>query len=355
MKNNHTKNQSLNQDQQGLVAIIVTTMVLIVLSLIVLAFSQAARREQRQSLDRQLSSQAYYAAEAGINKTVDQIRKNIITDTQKTTCDPTVQAADILDKTNSISYSCVLYNRAPTELKFGSVGTESSEVVSLAVDPAAPLSEITIEWRNSNDTARSSGCAPISAFTSLPTSGAYGANCDAGMLQIMLISATNPLTQDNLYNNSFMSYLRPARSGSGTGTISFVPHSAGPNTQGLITPAACPNNTGCKTRITGLAGKSPLYLQMKSIYKVNKVSITGLTTSGTAARFIDSQIEVDVTGRANDVLRRVKVNVPFKDPSQLPGFAIESMGGICKQLGVDPSGVSSSSGPSGCLGNAYFN
>ena len=40
---------------------------MIVMSLIVLGFAQISRRNQRESLDRQLSTQAFYAAESGVN------------------------------------------------------------------------------------------------------------------------------------------------------------------------------------------------------------------------------------------------------------------------------------------------
>ncbi|HSX32249.1 MAG TPA: pilus assembly PilX N-terminal domain-containing protein, partial [Candidatus Saccharimonadales bacterium] len=53
--------------ESGMVAIMVTIILMIVISLIVLGFAQIARRNQRQSLDRQLSTQAFYAAETGVN------------------------------------------------------------------------------------------------------------------------------------------------------------------------------------------------------------------------------------------------------------------------------------------------
>jgi Tfp pilus assembly protein PilX len=57
--------------QAGMVAIMVTMILMIVISLIVVGFAQISRRNQRQALDRQLSTQAFYAAETGVNDASD--------------------------------------------------------------------------------------------------------------------------------------------------------------------------------------------------------------------------------------------------------------------------------------------
>jgi Tfp pilus assembly protein PilX len=75
----HIRIRNIRHAEQGLVSIVVTMIFLIVLSLIVVGFAQVARREQRESLDRQLSSQAFYAAESGIN-----IAKSAISDSSGT-------------------------------------------------------------------------------------------------------------------------------------------------------------------------------------------------------------------------------------------------------------------------------
>jgi Tfp pilus assembly protein PilX len=66
----------LRKDQEGMVSIIVTMIIMVLLGLIVLGFAQLSRREQRQSLDRQLAVQAQYAAESGINQAADYVRSN---------------------------------------------------------------------------------------------------------------------------------------------------------------------------------------------------------------------------------------------------------------------------------------
>ncbi|MCA9330399.1 hypothetical protein KDA11_07130, partial [Candidatus Saccharibacteria bacterium] len=64
MKKNHL---SIKHNEQGIVSIFVTIIIILLMSLIILAMVRNATREGRQSLDRQLSDQAFYNAESGIN------------------------------------------------------------------------------------------------------------------------------------------------------------------------------------------------------------------------------------------------------------------------------------------------
>ena len=65
------------KQQEGLISITVAIVFIMIISLIVLGFSQVSRRNARQALDRQLSSQAYYAAESGINDVVYDVSKKL--------------------------------------------------------------------------------------------------------------------------------------------------------------------------------------------------------------------------------------------------------------------------------------
>lgn len=64
---NKTPKKPIQDNQQGIVAIVVTIILMVILTLIVLSFAKISRREERDALDRQLSTQAFYAAESGID------------------------------------------------------------------------------------------------------------------------------------------------------------------------------------------------------------------------------------------------------------------------------------------------
>ena len=64
-------------DQRGFAAIVVALVLILVLSLLTIGFAELMRHEQRSALDKQLSSQAYYAAESGVNDAVSAAASNL--------------------------------------------------------------------------------------------------------------------------------------------------------------------------------------------------------------------------------------------------------------------------------------
>jgi Tfp pilus assembly protein PilX len=67
MFNISMKKKRLEQNEQGLVAIVIVSTIIVILSLMTIGFSRIMDRELRQALDRELASQAHYAAESGLN------------------------------------------------------------------------------------------------------------------------------------------------------------------------------------------------------------------------------------------------------------------------------------------------
>src|SRR5688572_29540682 len=127
--------KSIDKDQwkqRGMVSILVTMLLMIVISLIVLGFAQVSRRNQRQATDRQLSSQAFYAAETGINDARNLIKGALATSTTippKPDCTPGSGPAaafygsltPALDAANNVAYSCLMVDPAPAELVYDGI------------------------------------------------------------------------------------------------------------------------------------------------------------------------------------------------------------------------------------------
>src|SRR5882724_3022558 len=61
MKHPHTSPEA------GFAALIIGIILVLILGLLTIGFAQLVRHEQSSALDKQLSSQAYYAAESGVN------------------------------------------------------------------------------------------------------------------------------------------------------------------------------------------------------------------------------------------------------------------------------------------------
>lgn len=364
---------SLKDDQRGIASIIISVFVILILSLVVLNMSRDASREQRQALDRQLSSQAFYAAESGINDAVRYITQAEDPPAQKPNCNPMQGQNQIPGFSStlgdSISYTCVIYKTQLETLEYDNISTTKSQIIPIEVT-GATLDSLEISWKAKEgdvppervNSRTFTGC-PAGTFynsssgTRFPSAPDYGAHtdnkCDAGFLRMELVDARGTLNRTNLINNSFVGFAVPRWGG----TVPTIPVSSGQgSSKGVVSEARCQNNTGrCTVRIGGLnlAPGQKMYLRIGSVYKspddlvINGVAASSPTGSTEELRFINAQILVDVTGKAADVLKRLQVRVPLgtnatqEEEFRFPELAIQA-DSICKRLQVLPPSSGSS-------------
>lgn len=319
--------KSLRQNQSGLVSIVVSITFILIISLITTSFALLARRETRQALDRQLSTQAFYAAESGIN---DAIEKGI------TSNDNCSDFTAVL--TEGLEYTCVLVDQTPSSLQLGSVDTKDSTVVK--VEAQQNIDTIRISWQGSDgDEAQ---FAPAGSNFALPQQDAGSSFADStGILRAMIIPVSNGnLSRANLINNSQTLFLYPeaAASAGSTGGFEYKTENA---QHGEIIDGAC--NVGntdslpqhCNVDITGLSGTT-FYIHLRGIYQSSGVTIQAFSGGNTddPVELLNGQTVIDATGKATDVLRRVQVRVPVNFEYIVPDFALESVEDICKKITV---------------------
>lgn len=343
-RHKHSKNQD------GVVAIIVVVLIMLILTLIVLAISQNATKEQRQTLDRQLNSQAFYAAESGINEVYDCLRKTPGSDARCnlpsiSTCSNGFSASNNLDSDGVFKYSCVLYDKSPPTLEF-SIPIDNSEVVPIegrnpATGAPVAINRLTFSWKDPQGTGTFSGCntTPVLSNNYFPTQTGR-TSCHAGILRIDLISVVSP-TRSNLINNNFTAFLVPMRPGSaGTGSLGYNLLN-----KGVIGPARCTAGGTCAITITGfsLPAGQKMYLHMRSIYNANSVTVSA-AQGGAAVNLVGAQALIDSTGKANDIIKRLEVRVPLNRQYNFPEFSIQSGSDICKLYDVTSSSVISGCG-----------
>jgi Tfp pilus assembly protein PilX len=343
-----------NKSQTGMVSILVTVIIMLVLGLITIGFARLALREQRQSLDRQLSTGAFYAAESGVNDAVDKLKTatlaQLATD-YTSTCDSTNSASfantfglsGILDGTN-VQYTCLLVDTSPTTLEYGNIDTNSSTVIPIISKNAAAITSITIMWQ---DTTGNTGTSCTSALGSFPVAnGASGwpSGCNAGVLRFDLVPGAT-VTRDALTSGVQTAFLQPRSAGAGT--ISYLARDA-------LAAGNCSSNSTpkiCKVTISNGLGGSQYYLRLRSIYKPNAVTICVNTSDCNTAstKLVGSQAVVDSTGKDVDVLRRISVRVPittiFANNGDVPDFAIGSKDNICKRFAAYPGGATDQATP----------
>lgn len=328
-----------NPKEQGFVAIIVAALIMIILSLITIGFTRIMQREQRQSLDRQLSRQAIYAAESGINDIYSGLQNNLNLPTQKTDCDvvgdvggqpnPSVNGG-VIDDAGNIAYTCALYDKEPAELNY-SVATDESNVVELKTGSGAPFSSVTLSWSNEqgdNDVATLPQCGVDANIFPSTRSG------NVPLIRLDL-SNTASLTRDGLINSTDYLYLAPCRGGAPGTTYTYLS-----GEQGQVVEVTCVNSQTfpCQLVINGLSSASYV-ARLRAVYASAQLSITGLDNANNTVRFRQAQTSIDVTARASDVVRRLRVSIPLSTAENPPEAVFQVFDGVCKQLSVDTVSV----------------
>ncbi len=336
----------LHQREEGLASFLVTAIMIIVISLIVLGFGVLARRENQTALDRQLSTQAYYAAESGVNDAIKAIQAYQAANPalatnppSKTNCsntksDPYLALSSSssfsLSSGGKASYSCLLIFTQPSSLVYDST---TSKVINIQDNSGASFQSLSIEWLDSNFTNQA-------AFNNCPSRGTFPASwpdkCDADVLRVDLVPAAalesvTPLKA--LESQTFTVFLYPSTAKVGP-TITYNPSPSG---EGAIVSAGC-INTGCSATINNL-NQNQYYMRVTAMYGIpQNITITGQDANG-VADFSHGQAVIDSTGRAQNELRRIEVRTTINNLNNgfFPAQALQLKDSICKRFYITPN------------------
>lgn len=319
--------QKLNES--GFASIVIALVLIIILALLTVGFAQLARREQRNTLDKQLANQAYYAAESGVNdiiKSIPAIQAAPAGAVDPTKCLNTALFSlnPTLDNSHGVSYRCALVDLTPPTLVYDNIPAEGERYVSFSANPA-PLTSLTFQWGSADNHSSPKASSPGS-FTPIAQWG----NSPA-VLQVS-ITPFNPsnVDQNAVIAASYTAYLYPS---TGAGGLTY-------NTgqQGGVTSGACTNSNNkytCSATISGLPASTDYLVRIVPHYDPTNVSIGG--HSGAAVvNFQDGQALIDVTGKAQEVLKRIQVRVPLGPSYTLPKDSLE-VGNACKRFTTEPN------------------
>jgi type II secretory pathway pseudopilin PulG len=338
--------------QSGFVSIIVAAVLMILLSLITIGFTRLMQREQRQALDRQLSTQAFYAAETAVNDVRAKIQAGTIVGDEKVGCDvsnwPDTGLNGRVDvNTPTVTYTCLEYDRTPLDLVFtDTITTNSSRVFPVETGPA--IASVRFKWTGQN------GIGTVNPATdSCPTPTelpATFANNTVPMLRIDLIETPNAgvdITRDDLINRTATMYLFPKSTcGSVSGTFTdYIGDSAGR----VVDVRCVPLTTGCTFDVTLPDTNNRYIARIKSVYdSVGTLQVTARDTVSNQLELKNAQVLVDATGKANDVLRRIEVRLSSLPDYNWPEAVVESSEGLCKLLQVAPDATNPTVAGSNC-------
>lgn len=315
-------------NQQGMAAIMVTVVLMFVISVIVLGFAQTIRREQRNALDNQLSSQAYYAAESGVNLVQSKAKNNTVP-LDKTNCEPdgvNFSHADYVIGENA-EITCLLINSKVKTLEYQGIGMQS--VPMLIKVETGNLNNVYISWQSPTSTAVNAQCNTSKKFPATWL-------CPQPLMRLDMVPVDGAMSANSLKAKQFTVFLYPTTSG----TIPAVAYGAG--SMGKIASASCqtpPGGVGserpkvCTTRISGLNFQA-VAARLMSVYGTADVTISASDSPYSPKVLIEGQMQVDTTARAADVLKRVQARIPMAS-NIIPDFGIVSgSGGICKRYAI---------------------
>lgn len=329
--------QKIHQNESGLASLIIAVLIIIVLSTIVLGFMQIIRREQRQALDRQLSQQAYYAAESAVSDAMLAVNEQGFTG-NKSTCSPTPAVpgysfsdpnSNKLTADGNVKYSCLLINQTPSTIE---KTLKSNVGQAFPIDAGtAGISAITFEWEDAQDPSGAYKQMRTSSATDFPPAGENPGQWNAiGLIRLDLVPTS--VVNEAALEASVKSLVLYPNNSSAPSVTSF-----GSISSGAIVRSTCDTISGkCSATINGLGGS--YYARTAAYYRDVKLTVSATSAAGSpVTKLINGQVVIDATGKASDVTRRIQARV---DPSNnaVPDFALASMDSLCKIFSITPDG-----------------
>jgi Tfp pilus assembly protein PilX len=347
--------QHVGKNQIGLVSIMVTFVLMIVISLIVLGFAQLTRRNQQETLDRQLSTQAFYAAEAGVNdaqKLINDRITNGLAVPNKTDCQDNASgvyssinpgsASATLNVTNKVAYTCVMINANPTSISIDDVSTQASHIVPISSANGSPFDTIEFTWKAHPLPSP----LPANLFNDCPSLPTRPTNqfkpfaewtCSFGVLRFDLVptNVAGGLTRPGLQAATMTSFVIPLNAAPSAGGNQVNYAGGTSNSNNLIGVRCVGTSCGLKIKLPADASNQ-YYVRLSAVYQDMSVVLQALDGTGAPMKITGAQAIIDVTGKAQDVLRRIQVNVPLNSSgaTNLPDYAIETSDPICKRFTV---------------------
>ncbi len=354
----------MRHSQSGFVSIIVASILMVIMTLITIGFTQIMQREQRQALDRQLSTQAYYAAESAINDFYIALQARFEDPTtyefpqkQKFTCDtdefPAIEDGVLDGGEGIIQYTCLQYDLDPEtiELDNGSVSTNQSKVIPIRLSDTSGgnvIDQITLAWDHQDGSygldGTSCGADQNNFVSALPNNVPI---MRVDLLRLPNIGATGADAEIDLQESideTLNLYLNP-KDNCGLSAISYGEHDE-PDEKGKIIQVNCNEDAAerdCSLQIDIPASRrsNQYMMRLRSVYANANATISARdTVTGTRTELTDAQVLVDATGKANDVVRRIQVRLQAIERQiteySIPEPVFQAMDGFCKVFSVTP-------------------
>jgi Tfp pilus assembly protein PilX len=357
------------KNHKGAVSLFVVIFFSLLVTVVVVGFVRLALKDQQAATAQNLSQSAYDSAQAGVEDAKRAlVRLNTvcasgnvglcnaaIANIDSTTCNASVSdiavvsngevkiqqstgdAASALDQ----AYTCVTITRNTTDF-VGKLTADEAKVIPLV--GVAPFNNIKIEWFSTKDLPTNTTAVALdTSFTKLPLSSSYVTN-KPPVMRTHLIQVGGTFNADNMNNNKTNAslFLYPV-SGVADSGVNFtwdVPQTATKKpytvrcSNSLATGGyACSITLPLPDPISGNLNNRTALLELKALYNSANYRVT-LYNGATAVKFNNVQPEVDSTGRANGLFRRVQSRLELVDAYAYPSSEVETTGNFCKNFSI---------------------
>jgi hypothetical protein len=362
--------------QRGAVSLFIVVFVALLITVVSIGFVGIMVQDQQQASATDLSQSAYDSAQAGIE---DAKRALLLYQTicngggdcsaaqakidSKTSpaCNASVETLDDIkaimlpngevkiqtggENTLDQAYTCVKIKLDTTDY-LGTLSANDFDIIPLS--SVGPFNTIQIQWFSSTDISsdknfavdlQSDGTTPLLAQNSWPSNR-------PSIMEVQLIQfGSNGFNLNDLetINNNDTVFLYPSTVG--VSPLSFINDSH-------KTPTGKPQPVQCSSSLIGGGyactisltlpdpiggGSRTAFLRIGAIYNNASFRVT-LLNSSTPVEFNAVQPEIDSTGRANDLFRRVQARVRLTDVNfPYPKAAVDITGNLCKNFIITDS------------------
>jgi len=368
------------KNQHGAAAIFIVVFFAILITVIALSFLRIAIQDQQQSTNNDLAQSAYDSADAGLedakralswyrvncpvnnapldatncatyNTTFDANKRCNFADLLETDTVPNAKRVgttsevkvsttandDALDQ----AYTCVTLTTKTSDYKGTAQNGKNNTLIPLRTVGNAPISTIELNWFINKDQIPLTPNYP--SYPDLPKPANWTSTVPP-IMRVQLIpvlrGSGNGFDIRDVDNDTKTAFIYPTKTGSGsvnfntadTGRFqakAFSPHRA------KCDPTVNQGKYACSAQITpvaatgGSAANTDYYLLVTAVYNNADYQVR-LLNGADVVQFDNVEPQVDSTGRANNVFRRVQSRVA--DVSNLPDFGATD--GVCKAFNV---------------------
>lgn len=371
--------------ESGAVSLFVVIFAALLMTVVTVGFVQLMLKDQQQATTSDLSQSAYDSAQAGVEDAkrlllLDQACRNNSaastvncsaieaalvppTGQSETSCD-TLSKAGLVGETNnetiiqqSITDNASKLDQAYTCVKIGVNTDDYKGQLSVNESSIVPITgvgvfdSVELSWFSKVDvssttTSPTVGFPTIGADVSLPPVGSKWKDNYPALMRTQLIQTGASFKLSDFDDNT---------GGSDANTLFLYPSATGlPNKDFALdarrSPSNAPQPTKCETSFTSseyvckviIKLPSPIdgnvaqrngYLRLSALYNGAHFSVR-LKNGSEYVKFDRVQPEVDSTGRANNMFRRVKARVELKGDFTYPEAAVDMQGNLCKNFTI---------------------